>query len=384
MKTVTVWTLVTLAACVGTFPGCTSQRGDSIPLSEMARSELKAFWQTSLRLNEETHEKVAHLYREPGRIYAVTTDNRLLAVDAFSGHYLWSAQLPAEGLTASAVCQVGRVVFIAVLDELYGFSAMDGQRVLKKELKGAPTARPVVNGDYVYYGTHEGWFRAAGLFGLEGNWDRLTHAGLAAAPTFDVNNVYFANTDGGVYASVASKRLILWEYQTGGAVVADLKRTGQGLVLVASRDYVLHALNPVTGQPAWLATAGDPLEKTPHVAGGRVYVVKKGGELLALDETTGRTLWSADDIDEVIAASELTVFAKSRLGNVVVLSQSDGSVRYRLDPEDLALAAVNEVDGQLFVGSPKGEIVAIRETRVTYNDPVSAAAETTTDEAAGP
>ena len=113
-----LWTLAALAACAAALAGCAGKAPDAVtlPMDESVKSELKVFWQTKVQLDKKTREKVLELYREPGRIYALTSTNRLLAVDAFSGHYLWAVDLADRKLTPSAPVQVGNVVFVSVLN----------------------------------------------------------------------------------------------------------------------------------------------------------------------------------------------------------------------------------------------------------------------------
>lgn len=372
MKTWTVWTLMTLVGCALAVGGCQQDSSNVLTMEQLAKTDLQLHWKAELtNLNKKTGEKVRSLYYEPDRIYVVTTDNRLLALDAFSGSYLWGAELGDKDVPATGVTQLGQAVFVCVLNKLYAFSVMDGQQVRSMELRYAPSTTPVISGEYVYYGTNAGWFMAEGLFDKGQTWNRQTFTAITAAPVYDATRVYFANLAGHVFASSFSKRLIVWEQQLGAAVVGNLARTSSGLVLVPCRDYVLYALNPSTGQVAWLNTTGEPLDRRPHVSGGRVYIIKKGGTLLAIDELTGKTLWQAEDIQEFLSASDRTVFARTTRGTVVGLAVADGAAKFTLASDGLKLAAVNQLDGQLIVGSPDGRIAAIREKAVKYNDPIT-------------
>ena len=377
MKTGTVWTLLALAAGAMAVAGCqqgtTGSNHAAQTLTELAKEDLQVHWKITLDLNPQTAEKVRGLYYEPDRVYALTTDNRLMGVDAFSGQYLWSADLGDKDIPALGVSQLGRAVFVCILNKLHVLNTMDGTRVRTKVLTAAPTSAPVISGEYIYYGTNAGWFKAEGLLDAAANWDKLTYAAVMAAPTYDATRAYFASIAGDVYASNFNKRLIQWEQHLGAAVVGNLQRTSDGLILVPCRDYVLYALNPSTGQIAWINTTGEPLESSPTVRAGRIYIIKKGGTMLSIDEKTGKTLWQAEAIRAFLAASPRTVFAQTLGGNIVALGLDDGAVKYTLASAGTPLAAVNSLDGQLFVAGPDGQIVAVREKTVTYNDATTTA-----------
>lgn len=375
-----VWALVALVGGATVLGGC-GAKTDALTLSDLVATDLEARWTLKVNLDDDTDETVEKLYYEPGRVYAMTSDKRLLAIDAFSGQFLWSAELGPKHLTATGVTQLGQAVFVCLLDEMTVLSAVDGRKVVKLELDDAPTTTPLVTGPYAYYGTSSGWFRARGLINAGDTWNKLTHSGVIAGATSDGTKVYFANADGRVYASTIGRRYILWERQLDGSVVADLTRTSRGLIVVACRDYTLYALNPETGQTAWANTTGEPLEASPVVRDGRIYVAKKTGGLLAVDETTGKTVWDAEGIAAFVASSNRTVFGRDAGGHIVGLASGDGAVKYRLDPEDLTLVATNDLDGQLVVGSPDGDIALIRERRVSFSDSTAQADENADDEA---
>ena len=374
-KTLAFWTLAAVAMWSATLGGCAAKPQPMLlPAAQLAENQLTVFWKASLQLNERTRETVRCLYRTPNRIIAMTSDNRLLALDAFSGRFVWSAELGSPDLEPTGLDQVGQAVFVGLLDKLFIFSAEDGSLVARRDLKRAPSTRPVVSPEYVYYGTHQGWLQALAMFAGRDSWQRLTHASITAAPVFDAERLYFANTDGRVFAASAVSREPAWEFQTNAAVVADLKLTGQGLVLVASRDYVLYALNPVTGEVAWMATTGDPLEKAPQVRGGRVFVVKRDGALMAFEEVTGARLWTAEGVDRTLCAGPTTLFVLRPSGTISALSVASGQEKYRLGPGLVTVVATNDIDGQLFIADRHGRVEAVHEAKVRYYLPAGSAA----------
>jgi outer membrane protein assembly factor BamB len=381
MKTHAFCTLTALAVCAAIIGGCAPPQPSALlNEAELAAGDLELFWRAELPLDEKTDERVVRISYEPGFVYALTTDNRLLALDAFSGHFRWSAEIGRKSVPPSAIRQHGQVVFVAVLTDLLGFRTDDGSKILERTLDRAPSTPLAVHGEYLYYGTHDGWFEAINLLDSSRDWNRLTHAGFTAAPAFDGSKVYFANNAGQVFASNYSRRETLWTYEVNGAVVADVKRSGQGLILVASRDYVLYALNPITGQHAWMNITGDPLEQTPLVGGGQIYIIKKGDQLLTIDESDGQTQWAADGIEAPVAVSPLTLFARCACGRMAGFSVAGGRKKFALDTGRLCLAARNEIDGQVFLAGAAGNVVALRETKVDYRLPAAGAAEESASE----
>ena len=385
MMKVTVWTAGVLAVCLLLVGGCAKPKVELSAFSQdqLIANDMKVFWTAELPLREEEGETLRSLYRQKGHLYAITSQNRLLAIDSFSGVVKWTKSLGPGYMITTPVAQLGtQVTFVAILDELKGFVTDTGQPLPTRELKMAPSTALFVTPNFIYYGTHEGWFYGEHLTNLAMNWDRLTHAAILCAPVADADQVYFANAEGTVFASDANQRRILWTFQAGDAFAADLKLSGtQGLILAASRDYSLYAINPTSGRLAWVCTVGDPLLKAPHVVGDRIYIIKEDRVLLAINELAGeQPLWTVEGVDEFLAASPRAVYVLTSDQKITALSPADGSALFAIDADRTDLFAVNDVDGQIFAATRDGKLAAVREIKGKYDDPGKKATEETAEE----
>jgi outer membrane protein assembly factor BamB len=82
-----------------------------------------------------------------------------------------------------------------------------------------------------------------------------------------------------VYALNASTGVLLWSYATG-APVESSPAVANGVVYVGSGDYNLYALNASTGVLLWNYANG-PGQSSPAVANGMVYVGSVFGNVYA-------------------------------------------------------------------------------------------------------
>jgi len=385
MMKLTVWTVGVLAACLVLLGGCAKPRGDipAFPRDQLSKNDLKEFWTAELPLRTEEGETLQNLYRRQGHLYAVTSQNRLLAIDSFSGVIKWTKTLGPAHLATTPVAQLGaEVTYVAILDKLKGFITATGQPLPIRELQMAPSTALFVTPSFIYYGTHEGWVYGEHQANQAASWDRLVHSPILCAPVADGQQVYFANAEGTVFASDGNQRHILWTHQAGDAFVADLKLSGtQGLILAASRDYSLYAINPSSGRLAWVCTVGDPLLKAPHVVGDRIYIVKENQVMLAINELDGEhPLWTVEGVDEFLAASPRAIYVLTSDRKVAALSPTDGSVLFTIDAEQIDLFAINDVDGQIFGATCDGRLSAVREIKGKYDDPAKKVTEEKAEE----
>ena len=105
--------------------------------------------------------------------------------------------------------------------------------------------------------------------------------------------VYIGAGDGNVYALNASTGAKLWSYNTR-MVRELLARRGEwgGLYIGARVDGNVYALNASTGAKLWSYTTGNPVNSSPAVANGVVYIGSLDGDVYALNASTGAKLWS--------------------------------------------------------------------------------------------
>ncbi len=388
MRTGTIWAAL-LAVVAGLLCGCGTADNRITPTADLpavkalpralASQGLVLYWTGQWPL--EKNESVARINVQPGRLYAVTNRNRLIAMDSRTGQFLWDADLGSPGLSVTPVCHVGgNLAVVAVLDQLFGFDVTTGRRVLKVALERAPSTKLVCRGEFIYFGTNDGWLEAVNVANGSKNWSRWTEAAILAAPAVDEHGVYLANSAGNLTSNSFKKRFINWTYPQGGrigSVVADLSVSSgeMGLILVPSRDYSLYAMNSLGGQPAWICTTGEPLSKAAHSFADQIYFVSETNVLFCVKESGpgpgDKPLWTANGIDNFVAASPTAVYVLSKFqpagGTVTALNPQTGKVKFHVPTGGLNLIVPNDLDGQLFAADNAGHILCLREATGLYD-----------------
>ncbi len=227
------------------------------------------------------------------------------------------------------------------------------------ELGFAPAGRPTTNGVHVFIPDGKGWLQAVGIVPHVVSWGRWTNDAVTAGPVADDALIYFAGRDGVVYASAQNVRRVLWQYQTEGAIVADLKRTEAGLVLAASLDYSLYAFQGTSGRLDWRYNAGERIRRAPYAFGSQVFVFTGQAGLTALDEN-GKIQWQLAEGDDVITADAETVYVLSRGNDLLAVGRKDGKVRWGAPLRRGSLIGTNETDtGVLYMATPEGQVLAV-------------------------
>jgi len=100
--------------------------------------------------------------------------------------------------------------------------------------------------------------------------------------------VYFGAYDGNVYALNAATGTQLWSFATGLPVQSS-PTVANGVVYIGAGTS-LDALNATTGALLWSYPTSDIVKCVPAVANGVVYVI--GFQIYAINATTGSLVWS--------------------------------------------------------------------------------------------
>ncbi len=147
----------------------------------------------------------------------------------------------------------------------------------------------VVNG-VVYFASTDGNVYALNASTGAKLWSYNTYSNMSSSPAV-ANGVVYVICALYLCALDASTGALLWSYGIGvldGASPA----VANGVVYTASRDTNVYALNGSTGAVLWSFAAKYPATSAPAVANGVVYVATNLNYIYALNASTGALLWS--------------------------------------------------------------------------------------------
>jgi len=245
------------------------------------------------------------------------------------------------------------------------------KRFLADELKAipldfAPSGPPVTDGSHVFIPDTKGWLQAVAIRPDLVSWGRWTEDAVTAKPVVDAGRVYFAGHNGIVYASSQNIRRVLWHYQTEGPIVADLRLTDAGTVLVGSTDYSLYAFNGTSGTLVWNQLpnrryhAGEPIRKPPYTFGEQIFLFTRDAGLTVLDTATGRVEWQLKDGSDLVTADADTVYVLGRGNDLLAADRESGKVRFAIPLRRGTRIGINETGtGILYFASADGHVWAI-------------------------
>lgn len=261
-----------------------------------------------------------------GVVYDTDWFGSLFALDAKTGTELWAAQLPTgTGLgSGSSPTVANGVVYIDSPGRLNAIDATNGGLLWSHQpgtSTGLGSAPAVLIGGSVAGGEVIAGETDGNLYAYVASTGALLWSkpgGGASKPAIVGGNVYMGSSNGTIYARNVSTGALVWKYATGGAVYPPA--VAGSTVFASSAGGNLYALNAATGAVLW-AKAMNP-GTAPAVANGVVYFGRTDGKVQALNASNGVGLGNVTpanpqlDSRGPIVANGVVYFTTSFDGNV--------------------------------------------------------------------
>jgi outer membrane protein assembly factor BamB len=130
----------------------------------------------------------------------------------------------------------------------------------------------------------------------------------------------------------------------------------------------------VPAHSSWAHGMGDLMEFPPVYCKGRLFVNLEHGKTVALDATTGKTIWSRRSSDRMASSPAIAgpnIVVTSFAGTVTAFRQTDGRLMWQLRVGAIVESSPIAVDGVVYVGITDGRLFALDEdtgkTRWVYD-----------------
>lgn len=220
------------------------------------------------------------------------------AFDATTGATLWNVGLSVSNIVGSPTVADGVVYATSTEDQVVALDAKTGTKIWDAKPQGGSSgfySAPAVSGGLVFVTSlnHRVYALKADTGAVA--WTFMTGAINTSSPAVSGGLVHFSSWDGYAYAVDAATGTQRWKVRLGtpsseysSPAVAD------GVVYIGSNSgRRVYALNAATGSQVWSARTGDTVLSSPVVANGVVYVGSYDGNVYGFAATNGRRLWSA-------------------------------------------------------------------------------------------
>jgi outer membrane protein assembly factor BamB len=296
------------------------------------------------------------------------TQGSIVAINASNGDERW--RFPAEHMTSGTPAIARGIVYAGdVGGVVYALDAGTGEEIWRTDLQSGWLSAPVVVGDTVYIAAAP--YRASLHVAVQ-DGTVVVGSGLLGQPEDGFRLYAFDRMTGeeqwqsgddrfgqpGLFAFDAERGALIWRFEmpsleSGPAI------SGQRVYAGSTFDGTIYALDLSSGDEAWIAPTGEdlPLDSSPAISGGSVFVTTAYGSIICIDASSGEERWRADAEHISLNSSAIVVdgavYVVDTASGVTALSAADGSVLWseKLDLSGQVAVSPVIVNGNLYIGT---------------------------------
>lgn len=226
------------------------------------------------------------LASDGGRIFVATQGGQVSGLDRFTGATLWQVAGRPGALALG-----GGVLALREADgTVWSMDPDDGSARWKAESGVTGTLPPLVSAERVVVA-------GIGLAVLEGATGRLVWSAMdaraATAPALTATSVVLGEADGHVRSRDLSSGRVMWSLPTARALQAAPVADDHGRILVGTTDRRFVSLDGATGDERWTWRLGADVQHAAAVFERLVLFATHEDVLYALDRGNGHLAWRA-------------------------------------------------------------------------------------------
>jgi outer membrane protein assembly factor BamB len=219
------------------------------------------------------------------------------ALDPATGTERWRTTIdgPIPGALASTS---GLVVAATRTGSAVALKPANGEVVWRSTLRAGVTRSIAATDDAAYLALDGGWFVALRSADGAQLWEaRVATDGSGGTPTVAGGLVYAAaglDMEGVTPALVALDRLTgkeRWRYASPQAAAVYAPAVADGRAFAIAEDGTVVALDTSSGETLWTLNTGAPNDAPPSLVGAILYVGDTNGSLIAFNAADGAELW---------------------------------------------------------------------------------------------
>lgn len=336
--------------------------------ADLQKVGLSRYWQAELPMP--TGQLLRAGYLVDDALYVTGDNGFLYALTADAGLLRWADRITEPDFDIFPPTHVessggkGPVV-IPTTSGVFLFDRFNGGQLRRFHTSFPPSGPILASGGRLLAGSADGRFYAL-RFDVESGqppvklWEVATDGPITTAPALVTpRKLVFATQGGSVYACAPSDKSLIWQYQTGGAIVADPVVDPSG-VYVASTDRSLYRLDLDTGAPVWRVRMSTPLNDAPVVVAHTVYQYTYREGLTAFDADTGAEKWRRPEGRWMAAhgaSGDLIVTSDQRL---LLVDHETGSIKGTIAADGVTGVVRNMRDDAAYLLGTNGRVICIR------------------------
>ena len=394
--------IVVICTALMLLAGCKSSSVNEWDLivapSVLKAASLKYYWQCKVDLEDD--EVVRKIWRLDENLYALTSANRLIAMDAsVGGDYKWSYPVGNRAQTVFPPCHADEVTvpkttgiaelispdqknktepFNAVIINTVSYALLinrdTGELVRKLDFKFVANTPGSSDSIHFYVAAVNGRYYAVRLSEGLYQWEMATSDVISARPVIFRDKLYVGSQDGKFYAinPFREKDRLVWANLTDAAISANFTVDSRGC-FVGSQDYRLYAYDNLTGDELWKYVTQGPLREPVQVGSQTVFQYAWRDHFYAIDLARGAKRWKLPEGRKVLACAKINkqpyamVLTNNR--QLLLVHEILGKTEKSFPMTGLDLFVPNAAKPVIYAATTDGKFVCITPESVNHITP---------------
>ncbi|GAB5405420.1 MAG: PQQ-binding-like beta-propeller repeat protein [Aureliella sp.] len=257
-----------------------------------------------------------------GVLYVGDIDGVLRALDAKSGEVKWEFTAQAE-LETGPNFYKSSLLLTSHDGALYAIDHVTGKEQWRHETEAPIQCGATLAGNLTFLGGCDEFLHVIDVEKGKPEEEPLPlFAPTGSTPSVANGVVYIPTSAGEILAYDPKKREPLWRFSDTN-LAEEFKRVSvavsEGVVVAASRNKRLFALDAKTGEVKWKETLRKRSDASPIIAGKSVFVAAADGRIMRFDLHTGKQTWMMEvkpSIEASPAIADGKLLVASRRGVV--------------------------------------------------------------------
>lgn len=349
----------------------------------LEQAGLEYYWHVQLPMNK--GETIVKLYLLDEKLYCLTSENSLLAMDAANGEMVWPAPISRPDQTVFRPTHVQDVfvsekvsgisdilspeaknrpdpfdgVIINTLSEMVLINRDSGKEMRRIPFRFAANTGGASDGRAFFVGAHDGRYRAIMLQEAVKTWTRSAGR-IISAPLVYADGLLFVGGEDNIFRAVYTNGDRKWEQTLNGPVTAAFYVDDRAC-FVPCEDNNIYAFAPFDGEKLWDPfVCQGPLRHPIQVGQNTIFQLAVRDKFYAVNLATGKERWSLPEGRLVLSVMDGKVYLLDADHNLMILDEILGAVNVSLPMTGYDVFAANTTAPAVYAATSDGLIVCIR------------------------
>jgi len=332
-----------------------------VPQSAVEATDIKIVWQYNIPINK--NESLDRLYVFDNRLLAITSRNFMTCLNKNDGNVLFSTSIAPAGLPITGLKYYDGELLTVVGDRIVVTNIDTGvERSSMRLMNGA--ACPVVRNDKFFYiaGNDKRLLALRADNKVKAFEAAAENASKITSVLAEKEFVIFATAAGNVIYIAPDKPAKEWEFIAPDAVIGEIIRDVNSLYF-ACRDTGVYRLELSTGELLWKHQIQAIPQAGPRLGKKTIYQCLPEIGLEAIDKEAAKHLWQVPDGIGLLAEMEDKAFVVTKTGLITAMDNVKAKKLYSIDIGRPVKFATNLADSMIYIADAKGRVACLKPIR---------------------